>query len=73
MAGNDNDGEVQMSNTKCQLFRSIGTRIHVIKTGKSQFLMPNFELCYLDFDIDLSFGSWNLSLNPQCFEHYYAI
>lgn len=23
MAGNDNDGEVQMSNTKCQLFRWI--------------------------------------------------
>lgn len=56
MAGNDNDGEVQMSNTKCQL--------------KSQFLMPNFELCYLDFGIDLSFGAWNLSLNPQCLEFY---
>ncbi len=56
MTGNDNNGEVQMSNTKCQ--------------SKSQFLMPNFELCYLDFGIDLSFGSWNLSLNPQCFEPY---
>lgn len=56
MTGNDNNGEVQMSNTKCQ--------------SKSQFLMPNFELCYLDFSIDLSFGYWNSSLTPQCFEPY---
>ncbi len=49
MAGDDNNREVQMLNTKYQL--------------KSQFLMPNVELCYLDFSIDLSFGYWNLSLN----------
>ena len=51
MAGNDNNREVQMSNTKSQLFRSTGTRIHVIKTGKPRFLVPNFELCHLDLVI----------------------
>jgi len=62
-AGENNKGEVQMSNIKCQL--------------KSQCIMPNFEFCYLDFSngprpsqmsgIDLAFRSWNLSLDQQFF------
>ena len=41
--------EVQMSNIKGQL--------------KPQCLMSNFGFCHLGFGIDLSFGSWNLSLD----------
>ena len=43
------DREVQMSNIKGQL--------------KPQCLMSNFGFCHLGFGIDLSFGSWNLSLD----------
>jgi hypothetical protein len=37
------NGEVQMSNIKCQL--------------KSQCLMPNFEFCHMVFGIDLSLNT----------------
>jgi|GEM_PF-6537283 len=63
MAANDNNGEVQMSNIKCQL--------------KPQYLMSNFEFCHLALGIHprpswmggihLAFGFWNLSLNLQFF------
>jgi len=62
-AGKDNKEEVQMSNIKFQL--------------KSQYIISNFEFCYLDFSnnprpsqmngIDLAFGYWNLSLDQQFF------
>jgi hypothetical protein len=34
-AADNNNREVQISNGKGQLFRSMGTRIHVIETGKA--------------------------------------
>ncbi len=62
--------EVQMSNIKGQLFRSMGTRIHVITTGKPQCLMSNFGFCHLGFGIDLSFVPKNTkSLVCKFFEY----
>jgi hypothetical protein len=59
-----------MSNNKCQLFRSIETRIHVIKTGKSKFLISNFKFYHLDFGIDLVFVPKNTkSLICKFFEY----
>jgi hypothetical protein len=62
--------EIQMSNIKGQLFRSMGTRIHVIKTGKPQCLMSNFRFCHLGFGIGLSFVPKNTkSLICKFFEY----